>query len=402
MSDRIGIGVGSTSVRVVLLRDERIVWAAESVIPSAAREDSSLRSTIVTLLARVPAKRWPRPRAYVALGPSVVQVRELTGLPPAKDHRTLSLMVRENQGRFFLRNGVPLVTCDVVITRNGTLGAAVERPVLDAVSAACRDARVTARAIMPACVALQSAVGEGSITWRDGEYTVEASRLGAHPMPRRLARPDDATDSNVTLASALAAFGPDAAVYADAFGAASLGSRSPLTFRVQGRAAPSSRVQRMRVATAWVLCFFALVALIATPGVASMRAATRAEARLVRLAPERRSAIQTQNDLRDVTLALTELSAFDRGRRSSIGILIAFTNALPDGSAMVAMRIDSLGGSIVVLSPRVAAVLGRLDAAPGFVGTEIVGPVTREVVAGRELERAAIKFRFARTTGAGQ
>jgi hypothetical protein len=45
-----------------------------------------------------------RPRAVAAIGPSLVQVKKLSGLPLLQDSAALSAVIREGAGRFFLKN----------------------------------------------------------------------------------------------------------------------------------------------------------------------------------------------------------------------------------------------------------------------------------------------------------
>jgi hypothetical protein len=97
-------------------------------------------------------------------------------------------------------------------------------------------------------------------------------------------------------------------------------------------------------------------------------------------------------ELRRVTAALDEVAAFDASRRPATTLLAELTRALPDGAAMVALRIDSAGGSLVAVAPRAPAVLMPLERVPGIRAPEIVGPVTREVLGGREVERVTVRF----------
>ncbi|MGH7719649.1 MAG: hypothetical protein ACREON_12500, partial [Gemmatimonadaceae bacterium] len=80
-------------------------------------------------------------------------------------------------------------------------------------------------------------------------------------------------------------------------------------------------------------------------------------------------------------------------------LMADLTRALPEGSALVAFRSDSAAGSIVALAPRAAAVLTAMEHVPGVVGPEIFGPVTREVVKEKELERVTVRFRLADVWG---
>jgi hypothetical protein len=60
---------------------------------------------------------------------------------------------------------------------------------------------------------------------------------------------------------------------------------------------------------------------------------------------------------------------------------------------LVTARLDSLGGAVVVLAPHATSTLASLDSVAGIAAPQIVGPVTKEVVGSRELERATVQFR---------
>ena len=93
-----------------------------------------------------------------------------------------------------------------------------------------------------------------------------------------------------------------------------------------------------------------------------------------------------------MSAALEEVAAFDRDRQPVTLLLEDLAHALPAGSALVTVRVDSAGGTLVALAPRAAALLERLEHVP-FVSTPtFVGPVTREAAANAEVERVAIRF----------
>ena len=89
-----------------------------------------------------------------------------------------------------------------------------------------------------------------------------------------------------------------------------------------------------------------------------------------------------------------------RGRRVRGGgrpvtfLAVALAHALPDGAALLALHVDSSGGSVVALAPRAAALLTRLEQVPHLAALEIVGPVTRETDSGHAVERVTIRFRW--------
>jgi hypothetical protein len=70
--------------------------------------------------------------------------------------------------------------------------------------------------------------------------------------------------------------------------------------------------------------------------------------------------------------------------------------------AIVSLRVDSTGGSLVIIGQRASAALSSLEKVDAVRSSRLVGPVTRELVAGREMERASIHFAFTSRAGAIQ
>jgi hypothetical protein len=134
---------------------------------------------------------------------------------------------------------------------------------------------------------------------------------------------------------------------------------------------------------------------ILSPWVGARVKAARAERAVTDLAGEHAVAIEVRQRVEQVTLALDEVARFSEARRSPLALLAALTAALPAASAIVTLKVDSAGGTIVALAPRAALIVTQLEAVEAIVAPEITGPVSREIVAGRELERVTVRFRLA-------
>ena len=100
--------------------------------------------------------------------------------------------------------------------------------------------------------------------------------------------------------------------------------------------------------------------------------------------------------------ALAQVATFDASRRSVTLILAQLERALPENAALVTVRLDTAGGTMVILAPRAAAALAALDSVPAVVAPVIIGPVTKEMAGTRELERATIQFRLGAVAGRKQ
>jgi hypothetical protein len=387
----IGIGIGRESVRAVALRAGRIAWALER-----PRGAEPLARTIEQILADAPVARWRRPRVIAAVGPAHAQTKRLVGLPPVSGREQLAEIVRASASRFFLRNGVPLVTTWRRCEDGTPWGAAVEQPVLDAVESACRARRVKLTAIVPTVSVLgrvaDGATG-GNVFWRDGEVCVElAFESGELMTVRRTSAPTSAATVQNAQFAALDVLGPDGSRFADALGAARSRPEAILAWRdrpdLGARTGP-----RWRLVLAVLAILLAGAAWLAAPGVTARFLEQSARTRLAKLAPLRRDVTFAEREFNKLTGALAEVAAFDGARYAMTPLLADLTRALPDESALVTLRLARNEGNLVAVTPRAAAVLTTLEAIPGIDAAEIMGPVTREVLGGKTLERVTVRFR---------
>src|SRR6185437_4701267 len=113
---------------------------------------------------------WLPVSVVSALGPSVSQLKCLTDLPPVADSKALVALVRENTGRFFLRNGILLLISGVHVESPSRVWVAgVDAPVVADVAAGCRRVGIVLRAVVPSAVALRHAIRTDAIAWIDGD-----------------------------------------------------------------------------------------------------------------------------------------------------------------------------------------------------------------------------------------
>ena len=137
--------VGRSSLRAEALERDKVVWAGETSYASTVE--------IIDAVARLAADAAPAcRRLVVVLERPPVQLRTLTGLPPVKA-RHLANLVAQQAGRFFRRNGHPLVT-DAAWVGGRTSGvaraAAVEEPVAEAIASGALAAGLWLDTIAPA------------------------------------------------------------------------------------------------------------------------------------------------------------------------------------------------------------------------------------------------------------
>ena len=391
---RIGLSVASEGIRAVGVRAAQVEWAIHAVrTPS---ED--LAAQIVRLLRRAKLPTWPRPIVMAAIGPSASQTKLLTGLPAISDVSALNAIVRENVPRFFLRNGIPLVMGGVQVEAPGSLWAtALEAPVVRDIETACGTLGLRVRLIATSLVALTCSLEDQRVEWRDGEVRTELT-IGNHRLraTRRLppggeAEPHEPVEP--VLVPELRALGAEAWQYADAYGATQLSGGEALALRSDAGELDSKAAHR-EVRIAAIALVMAIAVAVITPISALALRASRTSRELAVIAPRARQEERAEVDLWRISEALTEIELFDRSRRSPTQLLAQLTRALPEGSMLVTARIDSLGGAVVVLAPHAASTLASLDSLAGIAAPQIVGPVTKEVLGSRELERATVQFRW--------
>ena len=339
-----GILVDAACVSAVAVRRGRIVWAAESHYA----EPSELAQVLGALAAERP--RGAR-EASVALAEGVARVKTVEGLPRLK-RRDLVAHVRLNSRRYFLQNGVPLVTDAMPLRQAGALLAGAPVPLVEAVVAGLAAAGIACRSITPA-----ELLPTTSVTL---------------PLPEGLS---DGARAAFRIASA-----------------------PPGTLSLMPEQA-RARQARDRVASIrrWAAAAAAAIVLCAAGWtVGQWRLRTRAEQELEQLKPSLHAALSARRDLEATDHALGLMAAMESGSARRGRFLAELTRALPDSAFVVSLRLDPDGaGSLSGYAPRAAAIVARLERAGLVRRAALEGPVTREVVAGRELERFALRFRSA-------
>jgi hypothetical protein len=398
VSVHVGIGITNRFVRAVAVRDGNVLWAAESSV-----DGRTIETAVSELLTARRLRRWPRPTITAAVGPARAQLRRLTGLPPVVESAALTRLVSESTSRFFLRNGVPLVTTGVRRDRDGDSegwGAAIEQPVIAALEAACRAHRMRLAAVLPALAVIPHALNGDSLTWDDGEVCAHVTLSGGRLASVRrtvldAAAPASQDDAMPLAVPELAALGADGWRFADAYGAAVASVRDPLAYR-PARAASTAPIPTRRLVAAGIACAIALASAILAPTLASRHVAAQSTRALTALARQRRAAEAAESDLVHVSRALDEVAAFDSDRHPATLLVNDLARALPTGGALVTLRVDSAGGTVVALAPRAAILIERLEHVPSLTTPTFVGPVTREVAAASEVERVAIRFSWPR------
>lgn len=385
---RLGLGIGRDRVSAVLIVGRAVRWAAHS----PRHPETALADAIAALLTDCPRRSMLRLTATAAVGPTVSQLKCLTDVPPVPDAKAIVALVRENSGRFFLRNGVPLLISGAHVESPSRIWvAAVDGPVVAEVAAGCRRAGIRLRSVVPSAVSLRHAIRGKSITWLDGDVRLDIAFGDKSPFSVRRMPANGVCSETPPPVSALANLGHDALGSTDAIGAALTPRDEAISVRVDE--APRVASPR-RLTHAAIACFSACVLALASPGVIASLAARNDRAGEARIEASVRAARSDANELARTTAEMRSLADFADARRSMVLLLTEITRALPDSATLVALQVDSGGsGSVVALAPHAAAVVDAVERTPGLASPQILGPVTRESVGGRTMERVAVRFR---------
>jgi hypothetical protein len=308
--------IGRSSLHAEALDRGSVTWVGEA----SYGELGELADAIAHLAAEPPRACH---RVVVMLDCPPVQLRTLTDLPPVK-RRHLAALVAQQAGRFFRKNGQPLVTDAAWVGKGATRvahAAAVEEPLVEAIAGGARAAGLWLETIAPAA---------------DGVL--------------------------LTLL--------------------------PKSERESRERAARRRTRRLALATCglWLtagVLFFARLAW--------ERQAVERE--LAALAQPLAAVLEARRELRDAETTLHAITAAERDRGLSLGLLAAVTGALPDSSVLTSLAWNADGNGVLVGGARQATdVVARLDRLGSLAGVRLGGPVVREPIAGREWERFTILF----------
>jgi len=380
-TSRLGVEIGRCAVRAVLVVRGRVVRASTVAID----DQRSLADAITCALEATSRARWPRPTIFAAIGPSAAQLRHLVHLPPVQGRAAMRGLVESSSGRFFLKNGVPLLISDIRRERGGGgWAAALDEPPVRALAEVCGRQRLRLAVVAPAVVAAQCVATTERLVLDDGGVVAEA-QLG-----------DDGALRTVRRVMSAEALGGDSIdEYTAALGATLIDRREPLALhrRVlrQWDAAPTTQ---WRLGFAMIALMLVLALTFLLPVLHVHRLEAKARVKLAALNPTYRGARWTETDLSETTAALSELDAFARRRRSVVQLLGELTQGLPADIWLQSLRLNELGGTAVALSPHAASSLAAFANLPSLTAPAIVGSVSSEIVGGTRVERVAIRFRW--------
>lgn len=336
------MGIASEEGRLwaVVVRRGRAVWAAES----SYGNEADLAEALASLAASRP--RGTRTLS-VALGASLVTVKSVQGLPPLKA-RDLAAHVQLKSRRYFLQNGIPLVTGVAERPTNdpaSVLAAAVETPLVEAVVAGTRQAGLDCRAIVPAVLL---------------------------PAP-----PDSVLPGNDGLRLAYAA---------------ATTRRYPIALTTESwrhdQRSRQLRLTRRLALIAAISLGFGLVAQIAGPAWRLQRDSRE----LTGLRDALTSALAVRADLDAVTEALRVTTREQAERSRTARLLADLAPALPDSVFLTGLELRGDTGTVNGYAAHAATAVAAMQRVSGVERAALEGAVVRDMVGDAERERFTVRF----------
>lgn len=394
---RIGIAVHQRDVRCVAVRGTRVVWTHIELLG-----EQPLTPALERIYRLMPRRNLLAPRPRIVFGPRFAQQRRLNGLPTTVDHRLVRAVVDENVERFFLRSAARLVVTTAAPCPDNTLmAAALDFGVVSATVSAGR-----AVGIVPECIAAGVGVLACALVipkdcewfeWGEPDERVRVRLRGGIVVSGQLV-PRGAPSGELLPAPPLRGeLDGHGEGFAEAYGAAVANLRAiPALRRQDLRPATRTRARLLRAVSCTVLVV-SIGAWFTAPALVAARNAAHAEKRLMAHGLEQRRIAHISGEARRSAAVVEQVEAFRRQRRSMVSLLSQVSDALPESTAVSSLRVDSLGGTLTLLAPRVMNAVQALAAVPAWDGLQVAGPLLREVTGPKELERITLRFRFRRT-----
>ena len=384
----LGLSIGASHVRAVLLDRDAIQWAGE-----AGYSDLAELADAVGRLAGESGR--PVRRVRVVLERDIVQLRSISAAPPLSPTAARRYVALEAP-RLFRKNGAPLVTdarlVPVDATRRALFAAAVPEPLVRAILEGCAQAGLEVESVGPAAevlpYALAAPLAGPEAPFSNGGKCEVLSLGPAGPWRSRFVTETDREAPPWVLA--LAALEPNASQFASAYAAAVATPRLELlppdtraTWMRHGRQ------RMMRLAMVGLACWALAGAISIGRLFSTLHSSTRF---LDAVAPSLDSALATRREL-GAGLATLETMATARATRSRrLALIGALTGALGDSVFLVALRVGPDGTvRLAGYAPSAARAFADLERVRQLREAKLEGPVTREAVEGRKpLDRFAI------------
>ena len=394
MSTHAGISITRDACSAVVVRAGRVRWCAR-----VERDPGTpIAPAVARLLATAP-RRHSRLRVAVSLGASYCQVKRITNIASTIRADVASRLVEQNAASFFLRSS-RLVTTGVERAADGSAwSAALDGALVDDLVDALREAGLGSAVFLPEPLAIALVLPAGAHRIADGDVVAEFSTTSRRTFARFRRVRDDVSAAHTIadppddLPPALRSLGDGARHYAAAFGATTCPPNHPLTWRPPADPKRRRWFARLGVGAAAATFILSMIAVLVAPGIRASIDVASALRLAARHAAGRAEAARIETDLRRVTASLDRIDRFESGRGDLALLLAALARVLPDSTALLSLRVDTVEVSLSVLTPRAADAVSALASADNVVSPRIAGSVMRDASTRATLERATIRFR---------
>jgi hypothetical protein len=180
---------------------------------------------------------------------------------------------------------------------------------------------------------------------------------------------------------------------AGAIGVAAMGKTEPVSYRPIARDAAAHRA-RLR-STVLAILVVSVIAWLVLPGLFAWHTVRQSHAIVASLARHRGEALRTKRELDVVMSSIGSVADFEQRRMSKTLLLAQLSDALPNGSALSTLKIDSTGGMLIGVAPHAADIVHALESIPGVAHVEILGPVSHDATNTGAFDRVTVRFQGA-------
>jgi hypothetical protein len=358
---RIGLHVGQNEITAVIVERGKVIWSAATPLQadSGAITAAHIAVSLGALLSRLPRDSWRTQRVTTAFGLPWGRVKLVKGVPAISRRRELVSMLRLSTNRF-VASTRPVIITGAIAVADGSDGeiciGIADVSLMEAVTRA-----ITAQKLRVGCIVPAAAIKlvEETLEMRDADPAYNGYETGI-AIAARIAGADRSLKLGLRPSDNPAAIAPDTSRRRVTVAAGCLVAAGLVYFGSQ------LNIERQNV--------------------------TRDRLAIHKIAVVSDSVAREDADLGHLNRDLISTTSFARRRISTALLLGAITQALPAEAAITTLRIDTTTVDVVTLSPRTAAVIDALADVPSLATPTIIGPVSRETVGPRELERATIRL----------
>lgn len=341
---RIGISIDGDAIHAVAVRRRAVVWRGACI----ARSRDGLRDDISALLK--PCPRAKHSRAVAVLGSGHARVKPLRGFEKVSRPELVDQAILANPERFFLREERGLVFSHAFKGDGGVWHvAAFSRATTLAAEGGCIDASVE----LVRCLARVTGPSMSLPEDLDVEFG-RAYQAATEKGRSQFYSNSDSTNSRIRLR------------------------------------------RRMRRRLLGGLIAAACIAVLIAPTISAERLRRAATAQLEEARIPLRPVAASMAALAKATSMLRRIDEFDRSRQSMLRYLSSLSDALPESTAVLSMRVDTATATTVIVTRSGPSVLGEFAAMPQLVAPRLIGAVSREQIGGVEYDRLAVRAQLVR------